>query len=155
MIRDHARDHWKVGYVEHRMTCKGFTRRVRPERVIGFLDVFGAFDPSLAFVLGGAVLVTTIMFRLVLQMRKPLLAPRFELPKTHSLDTSLIAGAAIFGVGWGLAGYRPGPALAGFAVGSSESIWFISAMLAGSAIYGWLDTRIGKTKSKRTLLGHA
>ena len=118
-----------------------------PQRVIGFLDVFGAFDPSLAYVLGGAVLVTVIAFRFVLQMPKPLLAPRFELPTTRRLDTRLTAGAAAFGVGWGLSGYCPGPAVAGVAIGTPETMWFVGAMLAGSAIYGWLSKRIGKAKS--------
>lgn len=107
-----------------------------PERVLGFLDVFGAFDSTLAFVLIGAVLVTTAAFRIILRMRKPLAAARFELPQTRSIDGGLIGGAAIFGLGWGIAGYCPGPAVAGLAVGSPEAVWFVIAMLAGSAIYG-------------------
>ena len=111
-----------------------------PERVIGFLDVFGAFDPTLAFVLGGAVVVTISSFRLILRMRKPLLAARFEVPQARAIDVRLAAGAAIFGVGWGLAGYCPGPALAGLAVGTSEAPWFVAAMLIGSAIYNWTSS---------------
>lgn len=106
-----------------------------PERVIGFLDIFGKFDPRLGFVLGGAVLVTIVTFRLVLRMPKPLVAPRFELPNAHQIDWQLLVGAMTFGIGWGIGGYCPGPAIAGLAVGSSESIWFVSAMLAGSTIY--------------------
>ena len=112
-----------------------------PERVIGFLDVFGAFDPTLAFVLGGAVAVSITSFRLVLKMRRPLLAGRFEFPHARATDIRLIGGAAIFGVGWGLAGYCPGPALAGLAVGNSEALWFVTALLVGSALYSWANAR--------------
>jgi uncharacterized membrane protein YedE/YeeE len=112
-----------------------------PQRVIGFLDVFGAFDPTLAFVLGGAVFVTITSFRLILRMRKPAFAAHFELPTSHRLDAKLITGAALFGVGWGLAGYCPGPAIAGLAIGSREAMWFVSSMVLGSAIYGWVDAR--------------
>lgn len=112
-----------------------------PERVIGFLDIFGHFDPRLGFVLGGAVLFTLVAFRVVLRMPKPLAAPRFELPSTHRIDWQLLVGATIFGIGWGIAGYCPGPALAGLAVGSSEAIWFVAAMLAGSNIYRWATVR--------------
>jgi uncharacterized membrane protein YedE/YeeE len=113
-----------------------------PERVIGFLDIFGVFDPRLAFVLGGAVLVTISSFRVILRMRKPLAAARFEVPcAARRIDGTLIGGAAVFGVGWGLAGYCPGPAVAGLAVGSSEALWFVGAMLAGSALYGWISAQ--------------
>jgi uncharacterized membrane protein YedE/YeeE len=112
-----------------------------PERVIGFLDVFGAFDSRLAFVLGGAVLVTISSFRVILRIRKPLAAPRFEVPTAHGVDGTLIGGAAVFGVGWGLAGYCPGPAVAGLAVGSGEALWFLGAMLVGSEIYRWISSR--------------
>jgi uncharacterized membrane protein YedE/YeeE len=112
-----------------------------PQRVIGFLDVFGAFDPTLAFVLGGAVFVTLLTFRFILRMRKPALAARFELPQSHAIDAKLITGAALFGVGWGLAGYCPGPAIAGLAIGSPEALWFVSSMVLGSAMHRWVHTR--------------
>jgi uncharacterized membrane protein YedE/YeeE len=112
-----------------------------PERVIVFLDVFGDFDPTLAFVLGGSVLVTVISFRFILRMRKPALAARFELPQSDALDAKLISGATLFGVGWGLAGYCPGPAIAGLAIGSPEALWFVSSMVLGSAMYRWAEKR--------------
>lgn len=112
-----------------------------PERVINFLDVFGAFDSSLAFVLGGAVLVTMIFFRVILRMRKPFFATSFDLPQTRLVDGQLLLGATLFGIGWGLAGYCPGPALAGIVSGSSEAIWFVSAMFVGSAAYGWIERK--------------
>jgi uncharacterized membrane protein YedE/YeeE len=112
-----------------------------PERVIGFLDIFGHFDPRLGFVFVEAVLVTIVTFRVALRMPKPLAAPRFELPSARQIDWQLLVGAAIFGIGWGIGGYCPGPAVAGLAVGSSEAIWFVSAMLAGSNIYRWATAR--------------
>jgi uncharacterized membrane protein YedE/YeeE len=112
-----------------------------PQRVIGFLNVFGDFDPTLAFVFGGAVTVTLTTFRFILRMRKPALAARFELPHSHAIDAKLIIGAALFGVGWGLAGYCPGPAIAGLAIGSPEALWFVAAMVVGSTLYGWVDAR--------------
>jgi len=106
-----------------------------PIRVLGFLDVFGAFDPALLFVLGGAVATTAILFRLVLRRERPVLAERFQLSTLRTIDRGLLGGAALFGVGWGLAGYCPGPALAGLGVLSREALWFIPAMLAGMAAH--------------------
>jgi uncharacterized membrane protein YedE/YeeE len=106
-----------------------------PIRVIGFLDVFGAFDPRLAFVLGGAVLVTLVTFRLVFRMRKPIAAPFFEGGTTRTIDRQLIIGSMIFGTGWGIGGYCPGPALADLAAGRGEAVWFVLAMLLGSTLH--------------------
>lgn len=102
-----------------------------PERVLGFLDLAGNFDPSLLFVLGGAVATTALLFRFVLRRPAPLLSDRFILPARRHVDTRLLGGAAIFGIGWGIAGYCPGPALVGLGVGSTEALWFVPAMLAG------------------------
>jgi len=112
-----------------------------PERVIGFLDVLGNFDPRLVFVLGGAVLVTVILFRVVLRRPAPLAAPRFELPTNRTIDGPLVGGAVIFGVGWGIAGYCPGPAIADLAAGSTEAVWFVGAMVLGSVSHRWMTTR--------------
>ena len=106
-----------------------------PARVLGFLDVAGAWDPTLMFVLAGAVGVTVVAFRFVLARRRPLLAERFELPTATAIDRRLVVGAAIFGIGWGIAGYCPGPALAGLGVGSVEALWFVPAMLAGLLLH--------------------
>lgn len=119
-----------------------------PQRVIGFLDVFGAFDPTLAFVLGGAVVVTGITFRFILRMRKPALAACFELPQSHALDAKLIIGAVLFGVGWGLAGYCPGPAIAGLAIGNPEALWFVPAMVGGSTLYRWAEAHVRRRNGK-------
>lgn len=100
-------------------------------RVLGFLDVAGDFDPTLLFVLGGAVATTLCTFRLVLARGRPLFADAFRLPAARRIDAPLLAGAAIFGTGWGLAGYCPGPALAGLGAASGEALWFVPAMFGG------------------------
>lgn len=104
-------------------------------RVLGFLDVFGAFDPTLALVLAGAVATTMLLFRFVLRRGSPVLASSFHLSTLRHIDARLVVGAAVFGIGWGLAGYCPGPAVAGLGAGAVESLWFVAAMLAGFAIH--------------------
>lgn len=110
-----------------------------PRRVLGFLDVFGDFDPSLAFVLGGAVGTTALLFRPVLRRRTPLFAAAFQLSTLRHVDRRLLVGAALFGVGWGIAGYCPGPALAGLGVASREALWFVPAMIAGILLHRRLE----------------
>ena len=102
--------------------------------VLGFLDVTGAWNPDLAFVMGGAVLVTLIAFRFVLRMKRPILNPRFTLPKSSVIDGRLLGGAAIFGIGWGIYGYCPGPALAALSYMDSKTAMFVVAMLIGMAL---------------------
>ena len=103
--------------------------------VLGFLDLYGDFNPQLAFVLAGAVAVTAIAFRFVLRLPRPLIDARFRLPAETKVDLSLLLGSAIFGVGWGLIGFCPGPALVGLAGGLGDAIIFVPAMLAGSFIH--------------------
>lgn len=112
---------------------------VDPDKVLNFLDIFGYFDPSLTLVMGGAILVTYPGYRWVLGRKKPVFEQSFHLPTVTRLDASLVTGAALFGVGWGLAGYCPGPALAGRAVNPHEAIIFIPAMLAGGLLARWLQ----------------
>lgn len=106
-----------------------------PRRVLGFLDLFGDFDPTLLFVLGGAVLTTVVLFRFVLRRGSPVLASTFHLSNLRHIDSRLLGGAAIFGVGWGIAGYCPGPALAGLGIGSREALWFVPAMIIGMLLH--------------------
>lgn len=102
-----------------------------PAKVRNFLDVAGPWDPSLAFVMGGAVVVAFIGYRLAFASGAPLFGERFVLPTSTQVDRRLVAGAALFGIGWGLAGFCPGPALASVYSGG-ESAWiFVGAMLAG------------------------
>ena len=103
--------------------------------ILGFLNVAGEFDPTLLFVLGGAVMTTLVLFRPVLRRGSPLLADSFRVPGVTRVDRRLLGGAALFGIGWGIAGYCPGPALAGLGVGSTEALWFVPSMLAGLLLY--------------------
>ena len=106
-----------------------------PLKVQNFLDIAGAWDPSLAFVMGAAVTITMLAFRLVLRRERPLLGGRFHLPVLTEVDRRLVTGAAIFGIGWGLTGYCPGPALATLLSGNSEVLLFVPAMLLGGFLH--------------------
>jgi uncharacterized membrane protein YedE/YeeE len=106
-----------------------------PEKVLGFLDLAGAWNPSLAFVLGGAVGVSALGYARAARMRRPAFAARFEVPTARSLDARLLAGAALFGIGWGLAGFCPGPALAGLTLGLPQIALFVAAMLGGMLLH--------------------
>ncbi|MEM1417064.1 MAG: DUF6691 family protein [Myxococcota bacterium] len=113
-----------------------------PSKVVGFLDVVGTqggWDPSLAFVMGGGLLVFMPVFQLVRKRQRPLLDMRFRLPTAKDIDARLIGGGVLFGLGWGLGGFCPGPALTSFGAGlmgaSSEALVFVPAMLAGMASY--------------------
>ena len=109
-------------------------------KVIGFLDIFGQWVPDLAFVMGGAVLVTLVAFRLVLRRNGPLLADRFQLPTKTTLDGRLLGGAALFGIGWGIYGYCPGPAISALAYLNTDTFIFVAAMLSGMAIANKLSS---------------
>ena len=102
-----------------------------PVRVQGFLDVFGAWDPSLAFVLGGAVAVAMAGMASIRRMSRPLLADRFHWPVNTRIDAPLVVGSAIFGLGWGLGGFCPGPAMASLSLGLTPTLAFVAFMLAG------------------------
>lgn len=107
---------------------------VDPLRVLGFLDVAGAWDPTLAFVMGGAILVSAPAFWLARRRHGPVFALKFDLPTATRVDRRLIVGAALFGIGWGIAGFCPGPALAGIAAMWHELVWFIPAYAVGAAL---------------------
>ncbi|MCX7060133.1 MAG: YeeE/YedE family protein [Gammaproteobacteria bacterium] len=108
-----------------------------PGKVVAFLDVTGAWDPSLAFVMGSALLVTFPVFAWVRRSARPLFAERFQLPTRRDLDPQLLLGAALFGIGWGIAGLCPGPAIANLGAGSPEILLFVATMVAGM----WLRDR--------------
>lgn len=110
------------------------------ERILGFLDFAGAWDPTLAFVLAGAVTTTVIAFRFVLRRPAPFFADTFHLPTRKDIDRPLLVGSAIFGVGWGIAGYCPGPAISALSLGSLNPVIFLVALIAGSFSYRWLST---------------
>lgn len=115
------------------------SQMINPAKVLGFLDVgaipAGGWDPSLALVLAGAVLTTAIGYRLVFRNAKPLLAAAFSVPTRRDVDARLLAGAVVFGSGWGLVGLCPGPAVAVLGVDGLGAVVFVAAMLAGMAGY--------------------
>ena len=113
---------------------------VNPLKVLNFLDFAGNWDPSLALVMGSGLLITLVTFRFVLARPAPVLADQFTLPTKLNIDPPLMIGSALFGIGWGLAGYCPGPAVAALSFGTLEPWLFVGAMLAGSFL-GKLFTR--------------
>jgi uncharacterized membrane protein YedE/YeeE len=104
-------------------------------KVLGFLDVAGDWDPSLLLVLGGAVAVTVVAFRFILRRPAPVLEPAFRLPTARDVDGPLVVGAAIFGIGWGISGYCPGPAIASLAAPNWETWVFLPAVLLGAFLH--------------------
>ena len=106
-----------------------------PRKVLDFLDVTGDWDASLMFVMGGALAVTLAGFRLILKRPFPFFDKRFFIAEKKSIDFPLIAGSAIFGVGWGIAGYCPGPAVTALAALSTESVVFVGAMITGGLLH--------------------
>jgi uncharacterized membrane protein YedE/YeeE len=112
-----------------------------PRMVRGFLDFFGSFDPRLGFLFAGAVVVSAAGYLLSRRLAKPVAAARFAIPAGAPIDTRLIAGAALFGVGWGMVGLCPGPAIAGLALGVPEIFIFTTAMFVGFSLYGLIDRR--------------
>ena len=109
------------------------SQMVNPEKVLAFLTVVGDWDPSLAFVMLGAIVVTFFGYRWSAS-RPPLFADSHSLPTSTTLDRQLVIGAVVFGLGWGLAGYCPGPAIAGLSSGSIEPPVFLAAMIAGGLL---------------------
>jgi uncharacterized membrane protein YedE/YeeE len=110
----------------------------QPAKVSGFLDFAGQWDPSLAFVMLGAVGVYLGADRLSRRLQKPVFAPQFPGRPGSRVDARLILGAAVFGVGWGLSGFCPGPALVSFGAGAHAALWFVPAMVAGMWVYRWM-----------------
>jgi uncharacterized membrane protein YedE/YeeE len=111
------------------------SQMVNPAKVLNFLDVAGDWDPTLAFVMGGALLVTVPAFRFILRLPHPWLSGKFSLPTKRDIDTPLLTGAAIFGLGWGLAGLCPGPAITALASGLLPVFGFVAAMAAGMFVH--------------------
>ena len=116
-----------------------------PAVVQGFLDIAGDWNPTLMFVMAGGVIVAFIGYRVVLPRGKPLWAPKFVLPAASAIDAPLLAGAAIFGVGWGLYGYCPGPAVLSLASGRTQVVIFVVSMLAGMIVVRWMRTQPSAT----------
>lgn len=116
-----------------------------PAKVLNFLDFAalpaGTWDASLAFVMGGAILVTSLGFRLVLRRSQPIFGDKFHLPTARDVDGRILFGPAIFGIGWGLAGFCPGPSLTALAGGTLQALCFVASMLLGMCAARWLSDR--------------
>jgi uncharacterized membrane protein YedE/YeeE len=108
-----------------------------PGKVVGFLDLAGAWDPSLAFVMGGAIVVSLFGFLFARRRTKAFLGDAMQLPTGRDIDRPLVVGSLVFGVGWGLAGFCPGPALVSLGGGHWQALVFVLAMLAGMALHDW------------------
>jgi len=114
---------------------------VNPKKVLAFLDVSGNWDPSLALVMAGALAVAVTGFRWVLRQHKPIFASRFHLTDKTGPDRRLLMGAALFGVGWGLTGYCPGPAFAGIGLGNTDAIVMVLGIYAGFGVANFLGRK--------------
>lgn len=112
-----------------------------PMVVLGFLDLFGTWNPSLLWVMGAAISVAMLGYYLKRRLPQPLLAQTWQVPSASAVDQRLVLGAILFGVGWGLSGYCPGPGLTALINHPSEGIYFVGALLAGSALFQWQTHR--------------
>ncbi len=121
----------------------GISGMTRPVKVIGFLDFAGHWDPSLAFVMIGAISVYFVAYRWIRKRPVPLLAEKFSIPQRKDIDPALVIGAAVFGAGWGLGGFCPGPALTSLASGAAPVVVFVGAMVAGMYLQGALTRLSG------------
>jgi len=122
-----------------------------PEKVLNFLDMAGSWDASLLFVLGGAVGVTVVTFRFILRSGKPLLANKFIFTEETRIDRPLILGATLFGIGWGISGYCPGPAIALIAAPNWELLAFLPAMIAGAYLHKLIEQQTKPSYQQATL----
>lgn len=120
----------------------------RPSKVLGFLDLFGAWDASLAFVMVGAIAVHLVAHRLVTRRASPLFASRFSLPARSDIDGRLLIGGLVFGVGWGLGGFCPGPGIVSAGSGSLVAIVFVVGMTAGMLLEGIVSRTVGGPKQE-------
>jgi hypothetical protein len=114
---------------------------VNPMKILNFLDIFGPWDATLVFVMGAGLVVTLLGYQIILRRSAPLFATSFKLPNSQDIDAKLLGGAALFGLGWGLSGFCPGPAVASVVFGRAESIAFVIAMAAGMIVTKQIQNR--------------
>jgi uncharacterized membrane protein YedE/YeeE len=115
-----------------------------PAKVLNFLDLFGSWDPSLAFVMCGAVLIAFVGYRQVFRRGRPVIGDRFHLPTKKDIDSRILVGPAIFGIGWGLGGFCPGPALTALGLGAAGTLAFVPAMMLGM----WAARALGEKQAR-------
>ena len=115
---------------------------INPEKVLGFLDIFGLWDPSLIFVMLGAIIISAPVFFLFRSKNKPLFADNFTMPTLKSIDKNLIIGSSIFGVGWGMAGFCPGPAISSLALLNTYSVYFVLSIVGGFLLTEFVNKTI-------------
>ncbi len=113
-----------------------------PEKVIGFLDITGDWDPSLMAVMVGAILVHAVLYRLIIKRSSPVLDSKFQIPTRKDIDWKLLVGASLFGMGWGLGGFCPGPAIVSLVTGESSVVVFVVSMIAGIFVYNLFDKKV-------------
>ena len=113
----------------------GLSQMIDRQRVLGFLDIAGDWDPTLIFVLAGAVTFTVVAFRFVLRRKTPLIGDKFWVPKRHDVDWKIVTGAAIFGIGWGLSGYCPGPGIVALVLGRWNPVLFVFSLAVGMLVF--------------------
>ena len=111
---------------------------LNPAKVVGFLDIFGMWDPSLGLVMAGGILVNATGHYFVMKRKRPVFDASFDLPSSNNIDRQLLIGSAIFGIGWGLAGYCPGPVVASLLLQPADMLPFLVTLLAGAFIGRWL-----------------
>ena len=107
---------------------------VNPAKILNFLDLTGQFDATLIFVMGAGLIITTIGYQIIFRRGKPFFDSQFHLPKSEAIDAKLIGGAALFGIGWGISGFCPGPAIASLVFGYQQSFVFVAAMIVGTML---------------------
>lgn len=120
----------------------GLSGMTQPQKVIGFLDIFGDWDPSLAFVMVGAILVHAVTYKFIRRRQSPLLAMHWHVPTKREITPALIVGSFIFGVGWALAGFCPGPAVTSLASFDRTPLIFVISMLSGMALFRLVDRKL-------------
>ena len=119
-----------------------------PAKVLGFLDLAGRWDPSLAFVMAGAIAVGLAAFAAARRRTRSLLGAEMRLPTARHIDRRLAGGSLLFGVGWGMAGFCPGPAIVALGIGEAKAYVFVAAMLTGMILFEWLERLHGPTKDR-------
>lgn len=124
----------------------GLAGMTQPQKIVGFLDVFGQWDPSLLFVMVGGVVVHFLTYKLIRRRPSPLLSPQWHVPTKREVTPALLVGSVLFGVGWGLGGFCPGPAMASLASLESKPLVFVLSMLTGMFVFGQLDRKFNIRK---------